>query len=492
MIRVFWAVVESLSHLIILAALEVAVLWSGRPRKAPDHQQIIALTDDEIYATKLAETFNGMLEMILHELLPRVARWVGLSGSDWRSTDEKHPALYSFLEALDCDKLSRAAAGLLAFERRMKSLKHSQVLKIDPPQYQDRGDGNVLLPYQYRELEEGQIRILELFPGARTDPLRCRLVHVSTGDPGDFEAVSYTWGTEEPTCPIQVDGQSHLIRPNLEAALIEFRAQCHEIDIDDSHSRSEDQFNRTLGCFTHALQAGLGRGHDSTRRLWIDAICINQNDVYERNSQIRFMTQLFSSSKRLLVWLGAESQGSNEAMDFIHQLGLKTLQDKQAAEAWFLECSKRLSFQRTFESVSHLLTRPWFSRAWVLQEYTLGITDDSLFMCGDKAISNQILEAAFSRDRGRAWILPMDKDDRPEEEMIVAEFVRGLSRFLHLREGNYNRQFSDLLKLRNGQTGPYSLTQNQLTLPYWLEVNRTKDASDPRDKVCVGEDLFSH
>lgn len=94
-------------------------------------------------------------------------------------------------------------------------------------------------PYEYHPLKDGNIRILELFPGAPTDLISCSLVETPIEDAGNFEAVSYTWGTEDPSCPIQIDGGSFQIRPSLEAALVEFRAGCNDI-----------------------------------RRLWIDAICI--------------------------------------------------------------------------------------------------------------------------------------------------------------------------------------------------------------------------
>ncbi|RYP79954.1 hypothetical protein DL770_006429 [Monosporascus sp. CRB-9-2] len=38
--------------------------------------------------------------------------------------------------------------------------------------------------------------------------------------------------------------------------------------------------------------------------LWVDAICINQGDIEERNEQVSMMRDIYSSSKRVLIRLG--------------------------------------------------------------------------------------------------------------------------------------------------------------------------------------------
>jgi hypothetical protein len=55
-------------------------------------------------------------------------------------------------------------------------------------------------PCQYRRLNYtlGQeIRLIELLPGLRSDDIRCNIVHVNLDDDPEFEAVSYTWATED-------------------------------------------------------------------------------------------------------------------------------------------------------------------------------------------------------------------------------------------------------------------------------------------------------
>ena len=42
--------------------------------------------------------------------------------------------------------------------------------------------------------------------------------------------------------------------------------------------------------------------------IWIDAICINQEDLLERNAQVTLMFRIYGSAQQALVWLGIEDQ----------------------------------------------------------------------------------------------------------------------------------------------------------------------------------------
>ena len=56
-------------------------------------------------------------------------------------------------------------------------------------------------------------------------PIFYRLRHVPVDDFPEYEAVSYTWGSEKPVCKIRVDEGGFWVAPNLEAALVQFRAR---------------------------------------------------------------------------------------------------------------------------------------------------------------------------------------------------------------------------------------------------------------------------
>ena len=113
------------------------------------------------------------------------------------------------------------------------------------------------------------IRLVILEPSiAMEDVIRCRLSHVTFGQMPKYEALSYTWGSEDLRNSIMLDGKTFLVRENLREALIRLRMP------------------------------------DKERALWIDAICINQDDIPERNQQVRIMPHIYSRAQMVLVWLG--------------------------------------------------------------------------------------------------------------------------------------------------------------------------------------------
>lgn len=127
-----------------------------------------------------------------------------------------------------------------------------------------------------------------LEPGERDSPLLCRLITTRFDEDPVYEALSYVWGpTDHPGCVI-LDGQAKSITSNLWSAL--------------THLRKYDQRHRQ------------GDQDIKPRRLWIDAICINQDDVLERNHQVQHMGRIYSRAAMVLVWLGPASEDSDLAM----------------------------------------------------------------------------------------------------------------------------------------------------------------------------------
>jgi hypothetical protein len=124
-------------------------------------------------------------------------------------------------------------------------------------------------PYKYHSLKEGWIRVLQLKPARyRNKPLQGTLVEVKLEPEQSYETLSYVWGARTGNCPIICDGKEILVTENCEAALRQLRLAKKPITI------------------------------------WIDAICINQSDELERNSQVRIMDDIYKYSKHLRIWIG--------------------------------------------------------------------------------------------------------------------------------------------------------------------------------------------
>jgi hypothetical protein len=71
--------------------------------------------------------------------------------------------------------------------------------------------------------------------------------------------------------------------------------------------------------------------------FWIDALCINQNDIDERNHQIKRMIDIYRASNHVLVWLGPESNNSATALGVIDGTYDKMMDALQkGGKPWYL------------------------------------------------------------------------------------------------------------------------------------------------------------
>jgi hypothetical protein len=127
----------------------------------------------------------------------------------------------------------------------------------------------------------------------------------------------------------------------------------------DPNVVKEIDFNGCAGFkITENLHAALEhlRWDNRERRLWIDALCINQADDAEKNMQVGIMAQIYEKAVHTIIWLGAASDNSDLAMDTIAKLDGEDLE----SPANYLPAEQ-------LESVIKLMQRPWWSRVWIIQ-----------------------------------------------------------------------------------------------------------------------------
>lgn len=215
--------------------------------------------------------------------------------------------------------------------------------------------------YKYKELPSGNgfgsskplTRILHLEPGQQDDPFHARLEVANAEKTAPYEALSYCWGNEEPNSHVFVDGAALPIRPNLAAAI------------------------RAL------------RYPDQVRRIWIDALCIDQSNMAERSRQVRYMRLIYKYCSRVIVWLGPAVPGVEEAFKAAKQIVESEALIKQVSSANVREtnhggdASNQIQAdilyniqqslpKSSLQNLCDIFDREYFRRLWVLQEVVAG------------------------------------------------------------------------------------------------------------------------
>ncbi|KAK0109539.1 hypothetical protein ONS95_002226 [Cadophora gregata] len=207
--------------------------------------------------------------------------------------------------------------------------------------------------YSYQEIPSaGFIRLLTLEPGFKERPLRGSLKQVRIDKLPRYEALSYCWGSSDKPRSIELDNGSLNITESLHSALVRLRRLT------------------------------------KSRLIWADALCINQDDNLEKNHQILLMRQIYSSAFRTLAYLGDEADSSDSAIQLHEKIGgisFSGLPEKFVTMEWLQSHGLPEYQDPAWLAWSILWRRPWFRRAWVLQEFVLG--KDIVLICGQKKIN---------------------------------------------------------------------------------------------------------
>jgi len=195
-------------------------------------------------------------------------------------------------------------------------------------------------------------------------PVIISIFTAALDDKPTFHALSYVWGNAADVRPALLDGRPVSITANLDIALRHLRAQRYgPIDLSGAGADGE------------AGYSGLQQA------IWIDALCINQADVDERNAEVRMMADIYSSADKVLVWLGEGDSDSDwffdRTADEDFVAGLEALSEPAPP-------SPASGHLRAEAICQHNVgRRPWWSRIWVLQECVLA-KDEPVVACGTR------------------------------------------------------------------------------------------------------------
>jgi hypothetical protein len=221
-----------------------------------------------------------------------------------------------------------------------------------------------------------KIRLMRIPPDQRfSRPLMTLKVELETFDLAElppYLALSYTWGPAEPggkesfdpweMRPIAISSSRFDIYPNL------------------FHALSQLERSKVVGW------------------IWADAVCINQEDVAERNAQVSIMDIIYKNASKTVMWLGKERAATSKAAqllasvaDMAKQAALQISESEMLGEP--MDVKDPNAFDRygmpaltldDWYTLADIYGRRYFGRLWMVQE--LALSRQVEVMCGKATI----------------------------------------------------------------------------------------------------------
>lgn len=127
----------------------------------------------------------------------------------------------------------------------------------------------------YRSLQPDQIRLMRMYHGGDSE-IQCSLSSFSLDHCPRYTALSYRWGEDKPSNQIFLGGKAMLVQSNLHDYLKLMKVETQE------------------------------------GWIFIDFLCINQQDIAERSRQVALMGQIYKGAWEVVAWMGMDADPVSE------------------------------------------------------------------------------------------------------------------------------------------------------------------------------------
>ena len=284
-----------------------------------------------------------------------------------------------------------------------------------------------------RRLQEKEIRLIKIEPSDDDEakPICCSPIIKDRDDNSvKYKALSYVWGDQKDTIIILCDGIQLKVTRNLHEAMLHLRT---------SYANSY---------------------------FWIDAICINQSDDEERSAQVRRMKEIYSLADLVIMWLGTELPGDRPGLDLMRHvnnvLGTPLVGEEMGLAHLDLDkAGLPARKDEAWGNVVRIMSRPWFSRVWIVQEFLSA--RKSVFHDGELEIAPEEV-LAFA---GNSRKYPLLEKILIDHDAVMAH-----------QQKEFYRNILAIWSLQLEYLDSGALTMLDLL---WL--TQRSDATDSRDKV---------
>jgi hypothetical protein len=206
-------------------------------------------------------------------------------------------------------------------------------------------------------------------------------------------------------------------------------------------------------------------------RIWVDSLCIDQDNIGEKNMEVKRMGDVYKNAERVISWLGEEKDRSGDALEVMAALGesILTADECKAIDKWLL---LNLDSELVYR-ITQFLCRPYWTRIWIVQEIAMARTD-SLIICGARKFpTSHIL--MFGKRFGKF-------DETFNNAYKIGRGYDPTSNGISI--GFLERGMSNLRNLWDMQNHLDVITSPDFSVStLWFRVASGSNASDPRDLV---------
>lgn len=281
--------------------------------------------------------------------------------------------------------------------------------------------------FRYIPLEQPgkRIRLLKIKPAIfRADPVDIELLETDLDKAPPYGALSYCWGKDPADNKILCNGSVFHATPSLEHSL-------------------------------KRLRAGFRAG-EREDWIWADAICINQQDVEEKEAQVWMMHRIYSAASTVYADLGSLAGYSIPVGDGL-VVRFEDSSSGLGAQDIFSQTDNP-AHPLHFRTVLNALSRPWFTRTWIIQEIVLARRVKYIFH--GNVFTQHELDAMLSKEAIRAH------PERMQELMAAGTVISRANM-------NYHKMQSIKKAYHDG---------TKLSLEF-VQLTRDFEATEPKDKI---------
>ncbi|KAJ8116605.1 hypothetical protein OPT61_g2010 [Boeremia exigua] len=303
------------------------------------------------------------------------------------------------------------------------------------------------------QLQGRDIRLVRLIPDPDADeasPTECCLSRECLDDLPPYYALSYVWGDPDLTETIRCNGEPLEVTVNLAKALRRLRQGF--VPPESSRSKQRVRLTRRGSPVPYVEPA-------PHYLFWIDAICINQQNVTERSHQVQLMKDVYSRARGVVVWLGDQDpkeEGVAAAIEAVKLVVIHKARDRESVlttkKLYQKMCDSEIP--HAFYSLNTLFASGWYTRLWCVQE--AACARETYLLFNRHALNGKDIVSFHT------W-LRYKCDDQSDDP--VSEF--SLQSFKNMEE--IERRLSAKSKI--------------LSPLYLLSLFRSLEAKDPRDNI---------